>query len=256
MTIVKNGVLRTRETTASVLGVLSLLVTIISPASADTWENRVSVYGWLAGIDGTTRFPIDNPAPIEVDVSDIIDDINMVFMGNYEGRSEKWSVLTDVVYLDLGDSRSVGTALGSARAGLDIKSWVVHAAFGYALPAPKSTPVNLIAGVRYLSLDGELEASLGNGPGRSASESESVTDAIVGVRGQVSLNENWFLPYHADLGAGGSDYSYQLFGGVGYRAGALDFEIGYRHIYFDLGDDRFMKEFQISGPALGLGFRF
>ena len=235
---------------------IAMPMALAGNTEAEEWRHRATVYGWLAGLDGNTRFPLEDDDSLEIDASDILEDLKMVFMGNYEGHYREWSVLADVVYLDLGDSRNVDTELGEVRASLDLKSWVVHGAVGYEVIATERSTTNLVAGVRYLSLDGELETSVENGRGRSSSERESVTDAIVGVRGQFALNTRWFIPYHVDVGFGDTDYSYQLFTGLGYRNGALDFELGYRHLDFEFDDDRFMKDLQISGPAIGVGFRF
>jgi hypothetical protein len=41
-----------------------------------------------------------------------------------------------------------------------------------------------------------------------------LTDGFIGIRGQFACNESWYLPYYADIGAGGSDLSYQFFAAI------------------------------------------
>ena len=220
------------------------------------WQNHLSIYGWYAGIDGTVKLPGGAESDVEVEASDILEDLNIMFMGNYEGRYNRWSFVIDGVYLDVGEKGNTTTSLGTASADLNVSSWVVNGGIGYDFIYDDSKNLGVIGGVRYLSLDAEIEAGLEGFSTRSTSENESLTDGFIGIRGQFSFNENWYLPYYADIGAGGSDLSYQLFAAVGYRYKWFDVRLGYRHLYFDLGDDRFMEDLQISGPVLGVGFRF
>ncbi len=43
---------------------------------------------------------------------------------------------------------------------------------------------------------------------------------------------------------------------IGSRFGWGDIRLGYRYLYFDLGDDKLMQDLALSGPVLGAGFRF
>jgi hypothetical protein len=49
------------------------------------------------------------------------------------------------------------------------------------------------------------------------SGSEGLLDGIIGMRGYFMLGDNWSIPYYADIGTGGSDLTWQLFGAIGYR---------------------------------------
>ena len=100
-----------------------------------------------------------------------------------------------------------------------------------------------------------------SGPGpqsfaRERSKSDEQLDGIVGLRGKIQLNENWYLPYHADIGTGDSDLTLQLFAGIGYRFGWGDIKLGYRYLKYELDDDALLEELEVYGPLLGVGFRF
>ena len=84
----------------------------------------------------------------------------------------------------------------------------------------------------------------------------SVWDGVIGVRGSVDLNENWFLPYHADVGAGQSDLTWQAMGGVGYRFGWGELILAYRYLEWDLMSDRRLDTISFSGPGLAAKFYF
>jgi len=226
-------------------------------ARSGGWENMVKIYGWYAGIDGTARFPDASGGNIEVEASDVIDNLEFAMMAQYEGGIDRWRMIVDVVYLDVGSSGDVDTRAGLANVDLGIISWLVNAGVGYDFVQSDKAVAGLVGGVRYLSLDIDVDATLQSGLRlTNPSRSESITDGFVGFKGQVMFNDHWFLPYYADIGTGGSDYSYQLFAGIGYKFGWGNIELGYRHIYFELDDGKVMDSLQVSGPLLGVGFRF
>lgn len=251
--------IRSKRSALTILACVSMLLLAAQSVFAvggGGWQNHVSIYGWYAGIDGTVEFPGGSESDVTVEASDVLEDLNLMFMGNYEGRYNRWSFVIDGVYLDVGEKGSTTTALGAASVDLNVSSWVVNGGIGYDFFYDDRNTLGVIGGVRYLSLDAEIEAGLEGSSTRSTSENESLTDGFIGLRGHFSINENWYLPYYADIGAGGSDLSYQLFAAIGYRYNWFDVRLGYRHLYFDLGDDRFMEDLQISGPVLGVGFTF
>jgi hypothetical protein len=75
------------------------------------------------------------------------------------------------------------------------------------------------------TLDGSFNGDISGLPlpGRNGSSTVSGTnrDAIVGVKGQVFLgaDSRWVVPWHFDLGAGDSDFTWQAMAGVGYPFG-------------------------------------
>ncbi|MGA7276436.1 MAG: hypothetical protein WBW79_00720, partial [Desulfocapsaceae bacterium] len=110
--------------------------------------------------------------------------------------------------------------------------------------------------VRYLNLDVTVNRAFDGYSVAQNSDSADLLDGIVGIRGNVKLSDNWYLPYYADIGTGGSEFSYQLFAAIGYRFSWGDIRLGYRHLQFEMDDDEIMQDLQISGPVLGVGFRF
>jgi hypothetical protein len=87
--------------------------------------------------------------------------------------------------------------------------------------------------------------------------SAGIWDGIMGVQGTLTLNDKWFLDYHADVGTGQSDLTWQLAAGIGYRinerwnAFAL-----YRHLRWDFDSDSALDHLEFRGPMLGASFGF
>ena len=229
----------------------------------NSWQNELTIYGWYSGINGDVHFPGSpgSGADFTVDASDIISDLNMIFMGGWQSKKGKWSFIADVVYMDVGDSENQAVTPGSsgvpvnASLDLDISTWLVNAGVGYDVVQTERSSLAVVGGVRYMTLDVDVKAGL-QGPGVEQSDSESLLDGIIGVSGSYNFNENWYLPYHADIGTGGSDLTWQLFAAIGYRFSWGDIRLGYRYLSYDLGDDAVMQDMDLNGPVLGVGFTF
>jgi hypothetical protein len=234
----------------------------VTAQETNSWQHELTIYGWYSGIDGTVQFPgpVGVDSDFTVDASDIIENLSMIFMGGWASKKDRWSILADVVYMDVGDSvdQTVTTGSGvpiNASLDLDLVSWVLHGGVGYDLMQSDGGSLAVVGGVRYMTIDVDVKAGFG-GAGIEQSGSDALLDGIVGVSGSINFNKNWYLPYHADIGTGGSDLSYQLFAAIGYRFGWGDVRLGYRHLSFELDDDVVMEDMELSGPVLGVGFTF
>lgn len=261
-----------KQTLASLIIILllSCIATSAVGQDADTWQHELTIYGWYAGVDGEVQYPggPGSGADISVEASDIIENLNMVLMGGWQSKYNRWSIIADVVFMDVGDDASKAVTAGpapgvpvNASLDMDLSSWILSGGVGYDLVQSDKGTLALIGGVRYLTVD--VDVSLGiqgpfpfGAPPAAVSDSESLLDGIIGVSGYVQLGENWYLPYHADIGGGGSDLSWQLFAAIGYRFSWGDIRLGYRYLKVEMDDDMVLKDLELSGPVLGVGFTF
>jgi hypothetical protein len=192
----------------------------------------------------------------------------MAFMGAFAARKNNWALLSDVIYLDLGVDKTADLTIPigpieipvTTSVSLDLKGLVVHLAAGYSLYSEGASRLEVIGGARYLDLDTdmflELE-SLGPGQSRSLSDSLSTWDAIVGLNGNASLGERWYMPYYVDVGAGDSKLTWQAAAGIGFRAGRVwDVALVYRHLEWDFESTRLIDDINFTGPTLGVIFRW
>lgn len=230
---------------------------IVEETSA--WQNELMIYGWLPTISMDTRWGSTSSTDTSDSMSDIIDDLKMVFIGTYAVRKDKWSFVADVMYLDLGDSETgthtfPGGATVEATVDMDIKSLLLTTGIGYNIVQTDKNILDVIAGVRYMGLEVDLSSDHPRHPGRSASN--DILDGIIGVRGAYNFNENWYMPYEADIGTGDSELTYQLFAGVGYKYDWGDVKLGYRYIGYEMEDDKIIDNLDLSGAVLGVSFKF
>ena len=91
--------------------------------------------------------------------------------------------------------------------------------------------VDILLGARYLDVDSTLTLRLGaSGPTGNASASDSVWDGIIGVKGNVTISGECYLPYYLDMGTGQSDFTWQGSGGIGYSFKWGNVAVVYRHM--------------------------
>ena len=256
----------------------ALFPTVLSAqTSSETLQWRASIYGWLPSMDITTRFPTGAGGPsIEVEASDALAALKFAFAGTLEVSNGRWGAFTDVVYVDVGgdQSNSRDFTIGSADlpAGItvdadgDIKTWYWTLAGTYRISDTPRNNADLMLGVRMLSVDQTLNYSINGNfasiglPERSGSAEASATnwDAIIGVKGIVTLSENgnWIAPYRVDVGAGESELTWQAIAGVGYMFDWGSTVLGWRYVDYEMKSDATIQTVGFSGPILGLAFQW
>lgn len=105
-----------------------------------------------------------------------------------EARKDKFGVLMDVAYVDIeSDDATAGPYFSSVVSTTE--SWIVTATGLYRLVVQSAAFVDLIAGIRYWSVDSTLALRPGILRGREISHKEDWVDPIVGLKGRTSLGE-------------------------------------------------------------------
>lgn len=248
----------------------------------DRWTFAVTPYLWLPNVNGTLKYgppPSGTGAPeVAVGPNDYLQNLQAVLMLAGEARKGKWSIVSDLIYLDFGSEESnvravnfggstVGTSLNAnTKSSLDGLQWML--AGGYTAVQTPSVTLDVLGGFRYLGIEASTQWQLtgtvtGPGGGQTFPASGSVSkradlwDAIIGMRGRVRLADSqWFVPYHLDLGTGSSSITWQGLLGISYAFGWGDATLGYRHLYYDQSGDKLIQNFRFSGPTLGASFWF
>lgn len=130
----------------------------------------------------------------------------------------------------------------------------------YTVAESERASVDLLAGVRYLELKAALDVQLSKLGQPLSTKSRSARgtawDGVVGVKGRVRLDDRWYLPYYADIGAGESELTWQLFAGVGDSLDWGEASLVYRHMHWDLDSDAPLDDISFSGPAAAVTWRF
>ncbi len=241
----------------------------IQAAESDAWQYEVTPYFLAAGLDGKAGVR-GVTADIDMSFSDIWDDLEGAFMGMFTAQKGRWFYGLEAVYFKLEDEGSTsvsGPLFGKVTVDgaleLTTKMYVYQGTVGYRLK-DDTTKVDLLGGLRYTKIDIDADVVINTAPGivfpgaaTSASGSESWTDAVVGMRVLHPVSDEVSLVGYADVGAGGSDLTYQLIAGVNWEF-KEDYtaKIGYRVLDWDYEDSGTVWDMQASGMYLGLGIAF
>ncbi len=238
---------------ASAIGIVLLAA---GPVHAEEWKHEVAPYLWGAAMDGTSG--VGNVvAEVDLSFGDILDNLEMGFMGMYRASRDQFSVTVDAVYMGLGATeRGPG---GLVKADIDMDQIALEVDVGYELVER----FTVFGGLRYNDLSANVKATGPLGNVESADGDESWVDPIGGAHFSIPLAEAWSLNLRGDIGGFGvgSDFAWQGVATFRWqfsdRAGAL---AAYRYMYMDYddgqGSDRFKYDMSFSGPALGVVFTF
>jgi hypothetical protein len=238
----------------TVLAGLALLAA--TPLHAEEWKHELAPYLWGSAMEGTTGIG-GVTADVDVSFGDILDNLEMGFMGMYRGTRDRFSISVDTIFMGLGATQRSRNDL--AKADIDVDQFVLGAAAGYAL----TEKFVVLGGLRYNDLSAEVKLTGPLGNTADAETDESWVDPYLGAQYTIPLSDAWSLNLYGDIGGFGvgSDLAWQ--GLVTFRwqlterTGAL---AAYRYMDVDYesgsGSDRFKYDMAFSGPALGIVFTF
>lgn len=262
---------------AAVCGAVLLWPAAAGAQSADDWRFHAILYGYLPSIGGTTTFPqIGASDSATIDADKILKNLKFAFMGTLDANKGRWGVTTDVMYVNVGDTKSGtrdisigGTQIpagASASVDLDVKGWVWTVAGTYDVVPDPQVRLQLLAGARLLSAKENLSWQLGGKvgpiplPGRQGSSEAKIDnwDAIVGMRGQLAFgaSREWFVPYYADVGTGNSDLTWQAIAGLGYAFKWGDVIVAWRYLDYNMKSGEAIQSVNFNGPAIGVAFNW
>lgn len=211
------------------------------------WRFDVTLYGLAASMSGDAAvkgIPANN---VKVGFDQIWDNLNFAAMGTVRVGYDRWSVSTDVIYMDLeGNSSSLS---------FEAKQLMVQPVLEYRI-IPQAM---VFAGAMY----NNMKIDLGGPLGLNVSDTQGWWDPVVGSQLSLPLGERFSLNVRGDVGgfSVNSDLVWQAYPYVAYkfaRWGSV--QLGYRWIYVDYetgsGRNLFKYDMLSQGPQLGITFSF
>jgi hypothetical protein len=243
----------------------------------ENWRFQAAVNIYLPDISGTTAFPLTGASgDATLDASTILESLKMAFMGSFEASKGQWGLFTDVLYMDIGGSRSgfremsIGglpiPAGANASADYDLKGWGWTLGGTWHAVTDRAATLDVIAGARLLDIEQtltwEITGNVGSipVPGRAGTSKVELSnwDGIVGVKGRLALSADrkWFAPYYLDAGTGQSKLTWQAVGGVGYSFQWGDVVAAWRYLDYDMKSGNAVESLTFNGPSLSAVFHW
>jgi len=189
-----------------VLAGLTVLICTSPAFAVDDWKFSLTPYIWLPTIKGQLNFDVPTGGPgspnVEAGPSDYLSDINSALMLAGEARMGRWSLLGDLIYLDIDGAKartvSVNLPGGGTVPVIDtgsetsLRGTLVTLAPGYSVYSTPLANMDVFGGLRYLTVkavvDWRINAAVGAFPATGSTEQDRhITDGKIGVRSQFFL---------------------------------------------------------------------
>lgn len=238
---------------------LAAPVAIAQAAEGDslTWTFTPYIFAPSISVDLQTNPEIDFDDPSissQSQFSDILDKIDMAFMGHLEAQGDSFGGFVDVMYIDLGDNQDFDRFYTNS----DLSAIVLDAAGVWNPGEERYRGFEVIAGLRYIDLD--FQANLvPDDPQFDAvrfDNNDSYSDFLIGARYIGDFNPKWGYALRADGSFGQTDGTYNLQALLTYKFTHGVLSGGYR--YFDVslpvGNNGGDLDLTLNGPVFGYTF--
>lgn len=226
-------------------------------STADGWQASLTPYVWAAGFDGdVAALPPLPTVSVDASFGDIIENTDIAAMLAGELRNGRFAILGDFVYTALSAD---GSTPGGLFSGVDFETdtTILSGVAAYRFYETGTISLDGFAGLRawWVSTDVELRGDLL--ATRQRSYDESWADGIVGMQLNTDLGNGFALNLLGDVGGGGSDFTWEIRGGLAYTVNDwLLARAGYRHLAVDYENDAFVWDVELSGPIVGATITF
>ena len=218
------------------------------------WNIQVTPYVWGSGVSGDLT-PVQGGPTVEFDesLSEVLENLDSAFFLSAYARSGRFVLLGDV---SASSSSREGFVPPGIPAEGEVQQRSVTLAAGWRTVETPRVTVDLLAGLRTWNI--EVEAAV-PAAGFSATREVNFTDPILAARANIPLAPRFSAILYGDFGGFGvgSDQTAQVVATVNYAV-SEKFYIsgGYRWFHVDYDSDGTAFEATMSGPLLGVTWRF
>jgi hypothetical protein len=241
---------RRRKLAGAAGAVILLLGGTAARADSQDTDWLAIAYIWGSGISIDAR-----NASVDIDFDDLVDDLEMTFMGHVEAQGDDIGGFVDVLF--------VGTGANESRTNFDLNTdndtTAMDLAMVWSPGAERMTGFELYGGLRYVDNDFRLVADpvAPALPTLTTGSDSSYYDVLFGARFIAPLSERWRLTLSGDLSVGDTEGTFSVGAYAGYRMGQHHFIGGYKHLEMDLesGSGRALQV-TMTGPVIAYGYRF
>lgn len=223
------------------------------------WEVSITPYIWAAGMSGDIALPrFGQSVSVDRSFSDTLEDLDFAFMATVAARRNRFIMIGDIMYLDMSARANNIAGTTFLSGDVDTSILIGTAAVGYRVVDEGPAYVDVLAGARLVSLDVEVGLAAPIGSFRGGADPSDVS-FMLGVRSRVPLSERLALGVYGDFGSfiEDSDVKWQLLGTLQYSiSNRWTAVAGYRHLSIDHESTNLVFDVDLSGPLLGISYRF
>ncbi|MBB2906691.1 hypothetical protein FHR76_003082 [Rhizobium sp. RAS22] len=250
-----------------------------APATVDgaDWAFQATGYLWATGLNGNiSPFRRAPTLHVEKSFSDVMEDINVGGFLNVWGRYDRFVLSGDIMYVDTTDSKAAGPlpalqipglptlpAGAAIDADVDTQEFMATVQAGYRIVDADGFSLDALAGARFWHISNEVAVTASHPLIGSVSathkESFGWIDPVIGARAFFGLTDKLSVQAQVDIGGfgAGSDLTWSALATVNYIfTDTLSVSAGYKVLDVDYSDDGYVFDSRLSGPVLGVTYRF
>ncbi|NTE48176.1 hypothetical protein [Agrobacterium pusense] len=250
-----------------------------APATVDgaDWAFQATGYLWATGLNGNiSPFRRAPRLHVEKSFSDVMDDLNFGGFLNVWGRYDRFVLSGDIMYVDTTDSKAAGPlpalqipglpilpAGAAIDADVDTQEFMATLQAGYRIIDADGFSLDALAGARFWHISNEVAVTASHPLIGSVSathqESFGWVDPVIGARAFFNLTDKLSVQGQFDIGGfgAGSDFTWSALATVNYIfTDTLSVSAGYKVLDVDYSDDGYVFDSRLSGPVVGLTYRF
>lgn len=249
------------------------------PARVDgaDWAFQATGYLWATGLNGNiSPFRRAPTLHVEKSFSDVMDDLNFGGFLNIWGRYDRFVLSGDLMYVDTTDSKAAGPlpalqipglrtlpAGAAIDANVDTQEFMATLQAGYRIVDADGFSLDALAGARFWHISNAVAVTASHPLIGSVSaaykESFGWVDPVIGARAFFNLTDKLSVQGQVDIGGfgAGSDLTWSALATVNYIfTDTLSVSAGYKVLDVDYSDDGYVFDSRLSGPVVGLTYRF
>jgi hypothetical protein len=244
-----------------------LMLVAISPGHAEEPRTDLHIYLFATGVEGDSQIA-NVTTDVDMGFDDILDNLDMGFMGYIEHKRGKWSYIGDIAYLSLSAENSrASDSILQVELDAEFTQTLFEGFVGYRVLEREidtaELGLDLLLGIRHADLEFELSsqaALLGLTTSADRSRDENWTDAVLALRLQHSGRKGWGSMFWLDVGDGSDSSSKQFLALATYQNDTnWRFYGGYRYLNLEYetgsGLSKFAIDLDYTGPMFGVSYR-
>jgi hypothetical protein len=239
------------------LGLALVAASCLLPGAAPAGELHLTPYFWIPSIDGTVGQGGGNSDTGDLVTLDFSNDLKLGgAMVNLSWREGRFVTFGDWTYANVTGRSPTPNGWAYSGVEVQIRGNIAQFYTGYEFLDRKTVRLAGFTGARLYNLYGRITLEAGTWAGQELERTTTWVDAVGGLRFEWDISEHWWVVATGDAGVGGSNFSWQALGMGGYQFGWGSVLLGWRYLYFDKGEDRTQLKLTMSGPTIGVDFRF
>src|SRR5688572_16070418 len=139
-----------RQPSLTVLTCLALSCAAIAPQAraAGDWEWSLAPYFWLTGMDVDAETELPPSGGTETRFDDMIDNLDGVFQGHVEGRTDHWGAFADFTFIGFADEQE----RTFFRTESDFDARLFELALFWSPDSDRDSGLDVFAGLRRIDL--------------------------------------------------------------------------------------------------------